>query len=231
MKVFLLATSALFVSLLSAVGGEVIFSDDFDRDSSADWIVIEDSLNNTPDATVIFGHDYSEDSFKVTRGATTETLTVPKNPFDLGETTVALKVFVNSDEEAAEASVSLFPRNFDVQGDHSLRFEMFMSYNGPAFGGSGSTEFVTMGVGHSGELVASLDGKAALRATSERMLAMVSPIPSFWMNKMPGSVSRIWTVTGLANTTPSSVVHSSVFFLFLPTKLKAPRERDGSKLR
>ena len=47
MKVFLLATSALFVSLLSAVGGEVIFSDDFDRDSSADWIVIEDSLNNT----------------------------------------------------------------------------------------------------------------------------------------------------------------------------------------
>jgi hypothetical protein len=162
MKVFLLGTSVLFASLWSAVGGEVIFSDDFDRDSSADWIVIEDSLNSTPDATVIFGHDYSQDLFKITRGANTETLTVPKNPFDLGETTVALKLFVNSDDEAAEASVSLFPRNLDVQGDHSLRFEMFMSYNGPAYGGSGSTEFFTMGIGHSGELVASLDGNEAV---------------------------------------------------------------------
>lgn len=162
MKVFLLGICVFLLSLLPIVGGEVVFSDDFDQDSSADWIVIEDSLNNTPDATVIFGHDYSEDSFKVTRGAKTDTLTVPKNPFDSGDTTIALKLSVNSDEEAAEASVSLFPKNVDAQGDHALQFDMFMSYNGPAFGGSGSTEFVTMGIGHSGELVASLDGNAAV---------------------------------------------------------------------
>jgi hypothetical protein len=162
MKVFLLGVCVFFVSISPILGGEVIFSDDFDQDSSADWIVVEDSVSSTPDATVIFAHDYSQDAFKVTRGESTETFTVPKNPFDSGDATLALKLFVNSDAEAAEASVSLFPKNIDVQGDHALRFEMFMSYNGPAFGGSGSTEFVTMGTGHSGELVAFLDSNEAV---------------------------------------------------------------------
>ena len=162
MKVSLLGIGLIIAMQSSALAGEIIFSDGFDQDSSADWIVQEDSQSETPDATVIFGHDYSKDIFKLTRGATTETLTVPKNPFDSGENTLGLKLFVNSDEEPAAASVSLFPKNIDVQGDHSLRFEMFMSYNGPAGGGTGSTEFATMGVGHSGELVASLVNNAAV---------------------------------------------------------------------
>ncbi len=147
-------------------GGEceaqVLFSDHFDQDSSSQWEVVEDSLSETPDATVIFGHDYTQDQFTITRGGVSETLKVPKNPFGLGETTLGLKMIVNSDDEAAEASVSLYPKEVDFDGDYALRFEMFMSYNGPAYGGTGSTEFTTMGVGHSGELVAMLDGNQAI---------------------------------------------------------------------
>ena len=47
--------------------------------------------------------------------------------------------------------MSLYPKEVDFDGDYALRFEMFMSYNGPAYGGTGSTEFATMGVGQSGE--------------------------------------------------------------------------------
>ena len=146
----------------TASHAQVLFSDDFDTDSAGDWIVLEDSLSETPDATVTFAHDYTQDSFQVTRGATTETMTVPKNPFDSGDSTLGLKLVVNSDDEAAESSVSLFPANFSVDGDYAIRFELFMSYNGPAYGGSGSTEFTTMGVGQSAELVGFLDGNAAL---------------------------------------------------------------------
>ena len=145
-----------------AHSAEVIFSDSFDQDSSADWIVIDESLNEIPDATVIFAHDYSKDTFQLTRGASTETLSVPKNPFGPDDSTLGLKLAVNSDAEGGEASVSLFPRGLEADGDYALQFEMFMSYNGPAFGGSGSTEYMTMGVGHSGELVAFLDGNAAI---------------------------------------------------------------------
>ena len=87
MKVSLLGIGLIIAMQSSALAGEIIFSDGFDQDSSADWIVQEDSQSETPDATVIFGHDYSKDIFKLTRGATTETLTVPKNPFDSGENT------------------------------------------------------------------------------------------------------------------------------------------------
>ncbi len=162
MKKILLATCVGAVGLSMAHGAEVIFSDSFDQDTSADWIVIDESLNDIPDSTVIFAHDYSSDTFQLTRGANTETVTVPKNPFAEGDSTIGLKLAVNSDAEGSEASVSLFPRDLEASGDYALQFEMFMSYNGAAFGGSGSTEYVTMGVGHSGELVAFLDGNAAI---------------------------------------------------------------------
>ena len=162
MKVILLGTGLVAASLSATLGGEVLFSDDFDRDTSADWIVIDESLDANPDATVFFAHDYSTDKFQVTRGASSETLSVPKNPFDSGDTSLGLKMFVNSNDEGVEASVSAFPKDLSAEGNYALRFEMFMSYNGPAFGGSGSTEFVTMGVGHSGDLVAFLDGNAAV---------------------------------------------------------------------
>lgn len=160
----LLLTILMGQILGPATRGQEIFSDNFDTDTSADWIVIDESINEIPDATVIFAHDYTTDEFTVTRGAVVDRLPVPKNPFDDGDTTLGLRLSVNSDDDAGAAAVSLFPANLSIDGDHALRFEMFMSYNGSSYGtgGSGTTELATMGVGQSGNWVAYLSGNEAL---------------------------------------------------------------------
>ncbi len=164
MKYPLTAVAVLCAGALTSTSlhGQALFSDSFDTDSSGDWDVFDDSLNGIPDATVIFAHDYSTDQYSVTRGATAQLEPVPKNPFDTGDNTLALKLAVNSDAEGSEASVSLYPKEMNLSGDYALRFEMFQSYNGGAFGGTGSTELATFGIGHSGELTAFLDGNAAI---------------------------------------------------------------------
>ena len=85
-----------------------------------------------------------------------------------------------------------------------------MSYNGPAYGGSGSTELATMGVGHSGELVAflrgngALDGDGTFFAVSGEgvLLEIIVPMSgmvlgnrSFWMSKPIDMASRTWMAT------------------------------------
>lgn len=158
----LLATLLLAQTLCLSSHAQVLFSDHFDTDTSSKWTILDESINDISDATVTFAHDYTKDQFTVTRGGTVDTLTVTKNPYDESDTTLGLKLSVNSDDEAGEASVSLFPADLSIEGDHALRFEMFMSYNGPAYGGSGSTELATMGVGHSGDWTAYLDGNLAV---------------------------------------------------------------------
>ncbi len=156
---------AVWVSLTNlSLQAQSLFSDSFDEDRSADWIIYDDSLDGVSDATVQFAYDYSQDQFAFTKGGETQYFKVPKNPYDpfTSVTTKGLKISVNSDDQPAESSVSLFPKGLNVDVDHALRFHIFMSYNGPAYGGSGSTELATMGVGHSGELVAILRGNGAL---------------------------------------------------------------------
>lgn len=147
-----------------SLAAQPAFTDAFDEDRSADWIVHDESVDGVSDFTVQFAHDYSQDQFAFTMGGETQYFPVPKNPYDTPASagTKGLKIAVNSDDHPAESSVSLFPRGLKMEGDHALRFQMFMSYNGPAYGGSGSTEFTTMGVGQSGELVAYLRGNGAL---------------------------------------------------------------------
>ncbi|MDA7618471.1 MAG: Calx-beta domain-containing protein [Verrucomicrobiota bacterium] len=157
-----LLTIALLSLTTPLMHGQEVFADHFEEDTSSGWTILDDSLNGIPDATVMFAHDYTQDSYTLTQGAVIEQRQVPPNPFDEKGTTLGLKVMVNSDSNGSEASVSLYPKGLALEGDHALRFEMFMSYNGPAFGGSGSTEFATMGLGHSGELTAFLDGNLAI---------------------------------------------------------------------
>ena len=45
-----------------------LFSDSFDEDRSADWIIYDDSVDGVSDATVQFAHDYSQDQFAFTMG-------------------------------------------------------------------------------------------------------------------------------------------------------------------
>lgn len=129
-----------------------IFSDSFDTDTSGDWIILDGSDNSTPDYEVIFARDYSQDMYSATVDGAQQLIPVPKNPFSEGETTLGLKMAVNIDEFASAASVAVFPLAVEsIEGNFSMQFEMFLSYNGGAYGGTGSTELSVYGINASGE--------------------------------------------------------------------------------
>src|SRR5439155_21232827 len=58
-----------------------------------------------------------------------------------------------NDAIAATAGVSLYPKNLSFSNSYALRFDMWVNYNGPAYGGSGSTEYASCGLNHTGTRV------------------------------------------------------------------------------
>lgn len=115
-----------------------VVADDFDLGTSAsDWNVIPSSA----DYSAEFAYDYSA-------------VGIPTAPNSTGGSTVGLKFTVNNNDGIAQAAaVSAYPIGADVAGDQVLKFDMWINYNGGPGGGSGSTEFMTAGLGHSGTQV------------------------------------------------------------------------------
>ena len=56
-------TAALLTAALTPAAETVLFQDNFDTDTSANWIVAEGSENATPDYTVAWFHDYSTNRY------------------------------------------------------------------------------------------------------------------------------------------------------------------------
>jgi hypothetical protein len=150
----------LCLSLLSLSGtlrGQTLFSDNFDSDSSAQWSVFNGSANGTPDFTAQFAFDYSTNRY-VANGVTNF---IPPAPNSINGTRRGLKLTVNKDDTAATAAVSLFPTGMAFSNNYALRADMWINYNGPAFGGTGSTEFGTFGINHVGDKVIWIDSTVA----------------------------------------------------------------------
>lgn len=112
----------------------VLFSDDFDTDSSANWTVRFGANNGIFDATTTWAYDYSA------RG-------VPPAPHSSGGTTRGLFVQVNKDESTSlgSAGINLYPVGRTFSGNYALRFDMFLS-----FGTAGTTEHALAGLNHDG---------------------------------------------------------------------------------
>lgn len=121
-----------------------LFADDFDAGTSAPhWSV----LSHAGDCAVDFAFNYAA------RG-------IPSAPHSVGGTTVGLALAVNRDPATpATDAVSVYPlaaegadlANFS--GNYTLLFDVWMNYNGGAGGGTGSTQYSTAGVNHSGSHV------------------------------------------------------------------------------
>ncbi len=113
--------------------GTVLFSDDFDTDSSALWTV---NLYDPTDAFVDFAWDYS-------------TVSVPAAP--AGGGTKGLRMRCGNTQSILDGlSVSPLGKNFT--GDYRLKFDMWINYNGPMYdGGPGSTQNFDAGVGTSAQ--------------------------------------------------------------------------------
>lgn len=133
----LLAT-LLLAPPAARAGEALLYSDNFDAGSSAgNWT----TFSHAGDFTADFAFDYS------TRG-------IPSAPNSTGGTTIGMHFTVNStDAIAALDAVSAYPVGQNFSGDHILRFDMWLNYNGGAGGGTGSTQFGNCGLMHAGTQV------------------------------------------------------------------------------
>jgi hypothetical protein len=137
-------------SLTLPVAAQVLFEESFDTDTSSAWTVVAGSGDGVDDYTVQFGFDYGAVSY--TSGGVTQN--IPPAPNSPGGTTKGVYITINNnDDVAATSAVSLFPNEPTFSGDYSVQFDMWINYNGPAYGGTGSTEFANFGINHSGDHV------------------------------------------------------------------------------
>ncbi len=114
----------------------VLFSDNFNTDSSANWTLRYASTNAADnDYLATFAYDYSTYSW----GA------IPAAPHS-GSDTHGLFVQVNkADLTPAAAALNLYPKNKSFSGNFALRFDMYLIAPG-----SGTTEYALFGINHSG---------------------------------------------------------------------------------
>ena len=111
----------------------ILFSDDFDVDTSANWVSRFGANNGIYDATNIFAYDY------VTAG-------IPLAPHSAPNGGEGLYVAVNKFNATAggAAGINFYPAGKSFSGDYALRFDMFLS-----FGTAGTTEHAIAGLNHS----------------------------------------------------------------------------------
>jgi len=112
----------------------LLFGDNLDSDSSGNWAIHK----STDDTAVTFGYDYSADG-------------IPAAPNSDGST-VGVKFEANIAAPTGAEAVSISPVGVDLKGDYEVQFDMWINANGPfPGGGGGSTEFLTAGVGTTGD--------------------------------------------------------------------------------
>ena len=112
-----------------------VFNDNFETNSSTNWLV-----SQTTDTRAIFAYDYS-------------LIGVPSAPNSAGGTTKGLRMEANLSSGTVSA-LSASPLGKVFGGTYRLHFDMWINVNGPLpGGGTGSTEFVTAGVGTLGNRV------------------------------------------------------------------------------
>jgi len=126
--------------------GTVLFSDDFETDSSALW---QTNIFNTDDGFVDFAWDYST------------TAKVPAAPAGGGTKGLRMRcgniALPSGDPQTDGLSVS--PLGGNYTGDYRVKFDMWINYNGPMpAGGPGSTQNFDAGVGTAGDVVQWLGG-------------------------------------------------------------------------
>lgn len=111
----------------------VLFTDDFEADSSANWIVQFGANNGILDATTTWAYDYS------VRG-------IPSAPHSVGGSTRGVFVAVNKNDATVlgSAGLNLYPAGRTFSGNYALRFDMFLS-----LGVASSTEHALAGLNHS----------------------------------------------------------------------------------
>ncbi|MEO7299310.1 MAG: Calx-beta domain-containing protein [Verrucomicrobiota bacterium] len=130
------AANSATVTLVDATlpAETVLFSDDFNVDSSANWTRLFAALPDpTDDSLSLFAYDYGADG-------------IPPAPHSTNDS-LGLRLTVNkNDATAAAAALNFYPNGQSFSGNYALRFDMYL-VNGA---GTSSTEYALFGINHSG---------------------------------------------------------------------------------
>ena len=115
----------------------VLFSDDFDVDSFANWVQLFGANNGFDDRSVLFSYDYAS------------LRNIPSAPHSAGGSTRGLFLQVNKNNSTVNGSagVNLYPQMKSFNGNYALRFDLYLS-----MGGVSTTEHALAGLNHSGLL-------------------------------------------------------------------------------
>jgi hypothetical protein len=183
-----LVTNSLGTNISSAVSLTVypvqttIFSDSFDANSAANWVVNQSSA----DTAVAFSFDYAA-------------LGIPSAPHSNGGSTRGLQLKANL-ALGVVAAISVSPANQNFSGDYRLHFDGWINVNGPfPGGGASSTEFLTAGIGTAGNRTEwtgsgstadgfyfSADGEGGVSANSTTTGDYSGYIGTAWQNAASG---------------------------------------------
>ena len=128
----LAAALAVALSVAQARAQVTVYSDNFDVDNTANWIM------NVTGAGLSFADFYFDYS----------TVRVPSAPHSTGGTTRGLKLAANLGAAGVfPAGISVSPMNFGITANFELRFDLWMNY---IKSGNGSTEVGGAGYGTAG---------------------------------------------------------------------------------
>lgn len=137
MRNLILLSLCIVITLpVAAQTSNLLFEDDFDSDTSSDWLVFRGSASGGVDTTAAFSYDYSADG-------------IPPASRSLGGTTRGLKLTANNDFLPGEAAgISLYPEGQHFSGNYRLTADLWL--NIPDVG---TTEFINLGINHTGTRV------------------------------------------------------------------------------
>lgn len=141
-----LLTPLMAVALAAVSQAQVVYSNNFDTDTTANWSFFSNIAGDTASqgdlgSAADFFFDYSTVGISSAPGS--------------GSTTLGLRMQTNMrntpNATGALFGMSVSPLGVNVTGDYNLEFDAWQNFNGPlATGGSGSTHVTLAGIGVSG---------------------------------------------------------------------------------
>ena len=125
----------------------LLFSDNLDTNSAANWNFFAGSDDNVPDYTTNWAFNYGVIPYTF-NGAT---YVIPPAPNSAGGSTLGVRFTVN-DANGVDAAVNIYPKGKSFSGNFALKFDMWLNHPGGALGsgGSGTTEYAICGINHLG---------------------------------------------------------------------------------
>jgi len=129
----------------------ILFADNFDTNTAANWNLFWGASNNIADYTADWAFDYCRTTYSF-NGPGTWIPTAPNSPD--GSTRGVRLTVNNNDTNASIAGVNIYPKNQSFSNNFALKFDLWINYPGGAGGSgtdvAGSTEHAIFGLNHLG---------------------------------------------------------------------------------